>query len=294
MWTPAESEKMSPNGSEAPLNSTPRLYVITVNYHSEDHLKQLIGSLARVGLLKEMIIVDHSDSKSLDSLEAAFPVKIVRQANLGYGAGLNRGLREVPDEDAVAFLCNPDVRLTTPDVMEEVLAYLRDNPRIGCLFPSLTDSGHQLLYSCRKFYTPWTLLAVRIRYLRKRLPHSLREHYYMDAADDGPIEVDWGSGAGVFCRASLFPEHFRFDERFFLYFEDVDLCAHLWRTGFSVVKYPGLVFVHHAQERSRRELRFSLRHAISLLRFIVKYRGLPTRDDLRGHADRRGAGAESK
>lgn len=188
MWTPAESEKMSPNGSEAPLNSMPPIYVITVNYHSEDHLKQLIGSLARVGLMKEMIIVDHSESKSLDSLEAAFPLRIVRRVNVGYGAGLNRGLREVPDEDAVALLCNPDIRLTTPDVMEEAAAHLRNNPRIGGLFPTLTDGGHQLLYSCRKFYMPWTLLAVRIRYLRKRLPHSLREYYYMGAAATGLLK----------------------------------------------------------------------------------------------------------
>jgi GT2 family glycosyltransferase len=70
-----------------------------------------------------------------------------------------------------------------------------------------------------------------------------------------------------------------FDDGFFLYFEDVDLCVRLWRRGWSVVYYPKLVFRHRVQRRSHTSWQFLFQHLSSLIRFLIKYKGLPQRKD---------------
>ena len=75
----------------------PPFYVVTVNYHNENQIIRMIKSLRSVNIVKKLIIVDHSGSDSLNSINSDFPMLVIRQPNRGYGAGLNRGLRQIPD-----------------------------------------------------------------------------------------------------------------------------------------------------------------------------------------------------
>lgn len=255
----------------------PRLVVITVNYHSEKYLEQMIRSFDSVRLPIQFIVVDHSDSQELQYLKSPFSIRVIRQTNKGYGAGLNRGMAEVTDAWDVALLCNPDVELLDPHPLVTAIDYLIGNPNIGCLAPQLVDMNQNTIANSRRFYSPLDVLSVRIPWLRRDPPEFLRRHFYMDTNNNGPYEVDWVSGSAILCRASMYPNYCRFDERFFLYFEDVDFCAELWRRGLSVVKYPDLVFMHTAQEKSQTSVKFLFWHLISFAKFVIKHRGLPDR-----------------
>ena len=79
----------------------------------------------------------------------------------------------------------------------------------------------------------------------------------------------------MFLRGSLFPHPLFFDERFFLYFEDVDLCTQIHKQGFSVLHYPNVVIKHHEQRRSAQNIHHLALHTSSMLKYILKYRGLP-------------------
>ncbi len=259
------------------MSDLPPFYVITVNYHAGSYLPEFIASLAALPFLKRLIIVNHSPEESLAALSAPFPLQVINQKNAGYGAGLNRGLREIGEKNAVALLCNPDLALATPAKVAEALAYMAAQPRVGCLIPrSVTFEGQPIL-ACREFYTWKTLLAVRIGFFRRVFAEPYRRHLMLDAPVEGPLEVDWGYGAAMFFRVSAFGGAPAFDENFFLYMEDVDLCVNLWRTGLSVVSYPEVLFRHHSQRDSTRRWRFLRYHLVSLAKFIWKYRGLPQR-----------------
>jgi len=259
------------------------LYAVTVNFRSEAHLGRLIESLRPIKTLRKLIIVDHSDSPDLGALEAEFPVQVVRQANLGYGAGVNRGVREIPEDDAVIMVCNPDLAVLTPEVIPHLMEFLTENPSVGCAAPALVDEQGMAVRSCRKFYTWPSLLASRIPWLRSRPPAFLREHFYMDEGKSHPMEVDWVSGSAMFFRKSLFPAVGPFDERFFLYFEDVDLCASLWKRGLSVVYFPAMICRHYQGRQSHRSMYFLFLHVVSLLRYIAKHGGLVQRKELLLH-----------
>ncbi len=262
---------------EPNMSDLPPFYVITVNYHSASYLPDFIASLAPLPFLNRMIIINHSPEESLGALSAPFPLEIIDQENAGYGAGLNRGLREIPQQNAIALLCNPDLVLATPAKVAEALAFMAGQPRVGCLIPRSVDFQGQPILACRTFYTWKSLLAARIGLFRRVFAGPYREHLLLDAPGDRPLEVDWGYGAAMFYRVAAFGGGPAFDENFFLYMEDVDLCVRLWQAGLAVVSYPELLFRHHSQKDSHRRWRFLRYHLVSLGKFIWKYHGLPQR-----------------
>jgi GT2 family glycosyltransferase len=266
---------------DSKADTRPSFYCVTVNYRSKSDLKRLIDSLAPVKSLKSMIVVNHSPEDSLGDLEAPFPIQIIDHQNKGYGAGLNRGLREIRETNAVVLLCNPDVHLEQHGAIVEALDYMDRNRRIGCLVPNIVNSRMQSLHPGRRFYTPGVLVAVRSPVAIRNRMRGYRNHLYIDVNKNRPMEVDWGSGAAMLYRIGALPGPDVFDEKFFLYMEDVDLCARLWMAAHSVVFYPKVVFSHLAQRGSSKKLRFFGHHLSSLIKFCLKYRGLPQLDDLR-------------
>ncbi len=263
-----------------PHRNLPPFYVVTVSYHSGSQLPEFIASLSPLPLVKKLIITNHSPEESLAELKAPFPIQVIVQDNAGYGAGLNRGLREIGEGNAITLLCNPDVALLTPEKVADALAFLAANPGVGCLIPRSVDFQGQPIWACRTFYTWKTLLASRISFFRRVFAGPYREHLLLDTTGNQPMEVDWGYGAAMFYRVAAFGGGPTFDEDFFLYMEDVDLCVRLWQAGLAVVYYPDLLFRHHSQRESHRRWRFLRYHLVSLGKFIRKYRGLPQRQGL--------------
>jgi len=89
---------------------------------------------------------------------------------------------------------------------------------------------------------------------------------------------DWVAGMFMLFRRDAFGSVGGFDEKFFLYYEDVDICARLWRGGWSVVVFPGVQVIHHARRTSRHHPGYMRWHLASMIRFFLKHHGhLPQR-----------------
>ena len=86
--------------------------------------------------------------------------------------------------------------------------------------------------------------------------------------DQGPLEVDWVAGMFIGFRREAYAGVGGFDERYFLYYEDVDICRKLQRQGFKVVYDPEVAIVHDARRASRKNLRLMRIHAASALRYL--------------------------
>jgi GT2 family glycosyltransferase len=254
-------------------------YVVTVNYRSEALLTRLIESLEPIHFLKKLIVVDHSESGSLQIPKCSFPVQTLSQRNIGYGGGLNRGLRQIREPGAIALLCNPDATISDPNELLKAINYLRENSAIGCLVPLMLNANSRPVRSWRKFYCVRSLVAARIDFLRTWYSNSPRSLFNNESTSE-PHAVDWGSGSALLFKTSLFPYPICFDERFFLYFEDVDFCAQIWKAGLTVEFFPKLTCRHEGQMASHRSAYFLALHIGSLVKFILKYRGLPQREDL--------------
>ena len=185
-----------------------------------------------------------------------FSLQILRnQQPQGFGANHNHAFTQAQGD----FFCvlNPDIRIAQnpfPDLLKACA-----NPSTGLAAPAIYSPSDQLEDSARKFPTPWRIAH---RVLTRR-----RTRDY--AAPAPALHPDWVAGMFLLLRSAVYRQMGGFDERYFLYYEDVDLCARIRLAGMDVVQLalPGVV--HNAQRASHRDPKYLRWHVGSMLRFFA-------------------------
>ncbi|XHS80300.1 glycosyltransferase [Burkholderiaceae bacterium UC74_6] len=183
----------------------------------------------------------------------ALDIKIVRnEIPQGFGANHNAAFQYC-DTPWFAVL-NPDLRLPTnpfPPLLERAARM----PTLGVIAPRIVDSAGHAEDSVRENLTPWSLVRRKIDASAGRIdPGAAGGKFF------------WLAGMFMMFPAAAYRQVRGFDERFFLYCEDYDLCARLSRAGFAVVMEPAATSVHDAQRDSRRSRRHLQWHLTSLLK----------------------------
>jgi N-acetylglucosaminyl-diphospho-decaprenol L-rhamnosyltransferase len=175
------------------------------------------------------------------------------------------------------LVLNPDIEVR-PDSIKTLIDYMESAPDVGLCAPKLLNPDGTLQYSCRTYYSLRTVLLRRTVLGRLFPDHPcVRTHLMTDWDHEGRREVDWVLGAAFMLRRSALPVEGVMDERFFLYFEDVDLCLRLHKSGWKVVYNPAAVMVHHHQRASAQGLlsRAKFEHVRSWIKFSLKHRREP-------------------
>ncbi|HEX4329600.1 MAG TPA: glycosyltransferase family 2 protein [Burkholderiales bacterium] len=173
----------------------------------------------------------------------------------GFGANHNAAFRLA----GPGYFCvlNPDVRLKS-DPFPALLAELAE-VRVGVAAPAIFDAGGRPEANARRFPTPLSIL-------RKALFGAPAAGYEFGAQG---LAVDWVSGVFMLFSSQTYAELGGFDQRYFLYYEDVDLCARLRRAGYVTRLVPSARAIHAARYDSHRRLRYLLWHLASMLRFFL-------------------------
>lgn len=253
--------------------------VLCVNYRSASELADLAESLRLYssGHDVELIVTNNSPGEAIDvSAAPGLSVTVLPSQNVGFAAGINLALRRARGE--ILFVANPDVRVM-PGALDAAVRFLERQGDVGLVLPLLRYPDGTLQASARRFYTWPVVLYARspLRGLRWR-PGFFRRYLCESLDRSGPTDVDWGLGGAMFLRRADLGDGPLFDERFFLYFEDVDLCLRMWQRGRRVVHCPEIECVHAHRRMSRTPFtQAGFHHLRSLLRFIIKHRGLPPR-----------------
>ena len=248
----------------------PRLTAVVVNYNARDHLLGCLRSLRDDGV-EAIVVVDNasSDGSTAAVLEADPAVVVIPTGgNLGFGAAANRGLAAARGEYAVVL--NPDV-LVEPGTMK-VLADAADrDAALAALGPRVENLDGTLYPSARTF--PDLLDSAGHAFLGFVMPENRfsRRYRMLDWDHASARTVDWVSGTCVLLRLSALGAVGGFDEGYFMYVEDVDLCWRLGRAGWRVGYEPQGRVVHTIGASSERApYRMILAHHRSLLRFSAK------------------------
>ena len=197
--------------------------------------------------------VDEPGSFATDRLRA--PVEVIANAApKGFGANHNAAFTRC----RTPYFCvaNPDIRLGA-DPFPALLDALADE-QVAVAGPLVRAPDGRVEDSARRFPTPGALG-------RKLLGERPGPDY---PTDRGTIEVDWVAGMFMLFRSDGFAAVGGFDEAYFLYYEDADICRRLRGAGRSVLYVPAAEVVHDARRASRRDLRLALHHAASAWRFM--------------------------
>lgn len=259
-----------------------RVSALIVNYKVYDDLTACIDTLAPAShaSLAEIIVVDHaSDAGRLAAFRARHPhVRVIaRDDNRGFGAGINEAARQASGE--LLLILNPDARVQ-PGAIDALASYLGAHADVVVAGPRVVHPDMRLQPTGRRFPSALTGLFGRTSVLTRWWPGNPISRRDLPSHDirDAPLEVDWITGTCLMVRADAFRGVGGFDERFFLYWEDADLCQRLRRRGGRVVYVPSALVIHLAARSSDRALVPSIvAFHRSALRYYVRYQRGPTR-----------------
>jgi N-acetylglucosaminyl-diphospho-decaprenol L-rhamnosyltransferase len=248
---------------------------VVVNYESGPALVRCVDGL-RSEPVAEVVVVDNgSMDGSLDEVRRRFPevVVLVPGQNLGYGAAANRGVAATTSP--WALVCNSDVEVG-PGAVTLLVETLTANPGYALVGPMIRTSEGDRYPSARRF--PSLIDAAGHALLGMFAPDNRFTRSYQQAhlgeAGPGPQTSDWVSGACFMARRSAFEEVGGFDEAYFMYAEDVDLCWRLGRAGWQVAYVPGSEVTHvQGVSTDRHPYRMIFEHHRSLLRFAARSSG---------------------
>lgn len=219
--------------------------IILVNYNGTSFLNECLSSIEQfTGIFAvEVIIVDNfSTDNSTKNIKDNFPSSILfcSQVNLGFGKANNLAAKHSHGKHLL-FL-NTDTILT--ENMPQILSdYLTQNQDVGVISPRITfrDGSYQL--SCGKLPNLAIELLDKIRYGLDQKWHHIFENLY-NKQHSTIQEMGWLTGACLMMRRDVFEQLGGFDESFFMYFEDKDICKRVHEAGWKVVYYPKTSLIH--------------------------------------------------
>lgn len=202
-----------------------------------------------------LVTINVPETIPFSPTDFGFPIEIVRNRSpAGFGANHNAAFGLAKGSHFCVL--NPDIRLTA-DPFPALLDALED-PSLGVAGPLVRGESGQIEASSRRYPTPLYIL-------RKALVGPPAHPDY--AIADAPVSPDWIGGMFMVFRTETYREIGGFDERYFLYYEDVDICARLRDRGYDVRLIPAASVVHEARRDSHRRLRYLAWHVRSMLRF---------------------------
>jgi N-acetylglucosaminyl-diphospho-decaprenol L-rhamnosyltransferase len=250
--------------SELPIHE---VAAVVVNYNAGSALSECVASLEREGVRAIVVVDNGSTDGSLEGLGAANPdVRVLHAGrNLGYGGGVNYGAGQTAGE--LLLVCNPDLVLQT-GALSAMADRLAQDPSLGLVGPALVTPAGDLQPSGRAF--PTLRRSSFQAALGVLLPNNSYSRRYREAnrarAETGT--VDWVTGACFLVRRDAFSAVGGFDDRYFMYVEEVDLCWRLARAGWST-GYESSARVLHLAGVSTAAVpyRMIVAHHLSLWRF---------------------------
>jgi N-acetylglucosaminyl-diphospho-decaprenol L-rhamnosyltransferase len=235
---------------------------VVVDFHAESALSQCVDSL-RLNDVRQIVVVENGEPGSTVAALRDRDVTIVEPGlNLGYGRGANRGVARVKDHELV-LISNPDVVVHHGAVAALVVA-LDAQPRVAIVGPQIRRPDGSVYPSHRVFPNFW--LAGLHALLAPIWPTNPATRRYRSRHDDGT--VDWVSGACFMIRRSAFEEVGGFDERYFMFAEDMTLCWDVHQRGWDVAAVDEAVVTHVeglSRQRATRSMIWA--HHRSALRF---------------------------
>lgn len=237
-----------------------KLSIIIVNHQSQEYLEKCLASLeSKIKNFNfEIFVVNNGDKEpcgmSFRALDASQGVeesrdpsaspnilldfaqddmKIINsKENLGFGRACNLGAQEARGE--ILWFLNPDTEVVSGKI-SLLLDMFSNNSKVGIIGPRLiTEEGKTQEWSAGTETTLWDIIKNNLGFPASKKIWESREKK----------ECDWVSGAAMLVQKDLFQKIGGFDENFFMYFEDIDLCRRASQLGYKIIYYPDFVIKH--------------------------------------------------
>ncbi|MEX0869883.1 MAG: glycosyltransferase family 2 protein [Candidatus Spechtbacterales bacterium] len=230
----------------------------------------------------EIIVSDSETIKETFEMMTSYfgGVKYIQsEKNIGFGKCANRGIDAAEGE--YIFIMNADTIISSPEELNKLIEYMEENEKAGIVGPKLLNFDETHQRSAFRYYSPMTILFRRT-FLGKtsRGKKALDEFVLKDKKNllNNPTRVDWLMGSAILTKKEHLEKIGGFDENFFMYMEDVDLCRRFWESGLEVVYFPKAKMYHFHGKASRNHStitslfnKYTRVHVASAYKYFRKY-----------------------
>ncbi len=254
-----------------------KLSISIVIYEDYTDVKNAVESIEKVTpaeIEKEIYLIDNSEHDESDEGEAAFREWITAYSdviyrksggNIGFGAGHNLCMKEYNSQ--YHAIVNPDI-LLKEDAFSSMIPFMDENPDIGMLIPRILSEEGELQKVYRRDLTPLDMFIRMFcggHFKKRQDYHTLQDQNY-----DAVFDLPFGQGSFLLIRTELFKEIGGFDDRFFLYMEDADLCRRVGQKA-RFVYFPGASVIHKWEKGSHKNKKLFRIHVESMIKYFRKW-----------------------
>jgi len=235
---------------------------VIVDFHAGQALDDCVESLHANGVTDIVVVENGEEGSTLPSLSGQHVVLVVPRLNLGYGRGVNRGVAAAPSRRYL-LVSNPDV-VVHDGAVAALVDFLDEHPNVAIVGPQIVRPDGTVYPSRRVFPNLW--LAGAHALLAPLWPGNPFTRRYHSPRKDG--SVDWVSGAFFLARRDRFEEVGGFDERYFMFAEDMELCWQMRAHGYDVAAAPEALVTHiEGVSRARASREMLIAHHRAAMRF---------------------------
>jgi GT2 family glycosyltransferase len=246
---------------------------IVLYNHSAQDVGRLLEDLTKDAALSVLVVVDNGGSDDACAIAESLGARCLRPGlNLGYGAGHNLALRSLAAVAAPYHLIlNPDIQMQS-GLLGELVAVMDEVPEAGLLMPRVLYPDGSTQYLCKLLPTPFDLILRRFAggplqwlFSRRMMRYEMKDFDYFR-----PAYVPVLSGCFMFARRSVLESIGGFDERFFLYMEDTDLCRRVGDVS-RLLFWPWATVIHSHAQGSYKNLHMLRLHVRAAVAYFNKW-----------------------
>lgn len=238
----------------------------------ETQLSRLLSCLEQAKIVQRVYLIDNSPTPAKCDLYALPWVIYMRsEKNVGYGAGHNMALRKAILSAEFHFVLNPDIYFE-PEELQKMIDRMKGDESIGQLMPKVVYPDGSLQYLCKLIPTPVDLFFRRfLRGPLKKLAKQKAEQFELRFTGyNREMDIPYLSGCFMLFRTSALRKVGLFDERFFMYPEDIDITRRM-HSEFRTIFFPGATIVHDHAKESYKSKRMLWIHLTNLIRYFNKW-----------------------
>lgn len=235
-------------------------------------LGKVINSLMKDPALSKVILVDNSPQPlkgfCIDRYNGRLEY-VYNGKNIGFASAHNIAINKIINSSKYHLILNPDVYFEG-DLISKICAYMDRNEDVGMLIPKILYPDGSTQFLCKLLPTPFDLIFRRFVPFKKILENRTRVYELRFTGYNAIMNVPSLSGCFMFTRTSVLKEVEGFDERYFLYMEDIDLCRRV-HSKYKTVFYPEVTAYHVYEKGSYKNIKLLRYHFVSAIKYFNKW-----------------------
>jgi GT2 family glycosyltransferase len=236
-----------------------------------EELKKTINSFFKIPLKKKLYLIDNTEKKLFKNVFNRKDLEYIAIGNnIGFGAGHNVVIDKIKNNSNFHLILNPDVTFKET-VIPNLILELKKNENISMIAPKVLFPNGEHQFSCRRYPNILELIARRFNFIQPLFKSTVFKGQYKDKDLTNSFYADYIAGCFHLYNTDDFVKIKGFDERYFLYMEDVDICKKIDALGKNKLYYPKEQITHVLKRGSSKRLKLFLRHSSSAIKYFLKW-----------------------